>query len=98
MNTTFTLIVVIAVLCFILYAVVYKAIGQKKEIKHLKNEIENYKRNLLKYLEELSMIKKDEKQVEKEIKNAETDEEVYDIMADIVSRNNNRVSDNKAKN
>ena len=92
-----TYILIITVLCLLLYAVVYKAIGQKKEIASLKAELENEKEKLLKYLRELAVIQKDSSEIEKEIKGAESDEEIIDILSDIVSRNNNRVSDNKAK-
>ena len=92
-----TYILIIAVLCLLLYAVVYKAIGQKKEIASLKAELENEKEKLLKYLRELATIKKDGAEIEKEIKGAESDEEIIDILGDIVSRNNNRVQNDKAK-
>ena len=93
----FTYILIIAVLCFLLYAVIYKAIGQKKEITSLKAELENEKEKLLKYLRELAVIKKDGTEIEKEIKGAESEEEIIGILGDIISRNNNRVSDNKTK-
>ena len=86
-----TYILIIAVLCFLLYAVIYKAISQKKEIESLKAELENEKEKLLKYLRELAVIKKDGAEIEKEIQGAESDEEIIDILGDIVSRNNNRV-------
>ena len=90
-------ILIIAVLCFLLYAVIYKAIAQKKEITSLKAELENEKEKLLKYLREVAVIKKDGAEIEKEIQGAESEEEIIDVLGDIVSRNNNRVSDNKAK-
>ena len=97
MNITFTLIIVAGVLAFLLYAVSYKAFGYKKEIQNLKTEIEKYKENLVKYLTELALIHKNGNEVQKEIENAQTEEEIIDILGNIVNRNNNRVSDNKTK-
>lgn len=97
MNVTFTLIVIIAVLVFILYAVVYKAIGMKKDVQKLEKLIADYKQSLSEYMTELALIRTDGATVQKEIQNAETEEEIIDILGDIISRNNNRVSDNKTK-
>ena len=97
MNVTFTLIVIIAVLVFILYAVIYRAIGMKKDVQRLEKLLSEYKESLCEYMTELAIIKKDGTTVQKEIQNAETEEEIIDILSDIISRNNNRVSDDKAK-
>ena len=97
MNVTFTLIVIIAVLVFILYAVVYRAIGMKKDVQRLEKLLSEYKESLCEYMTELAIIKKDGATVQKEIENAETEEEIIDILGDIVSRNNNRVQNDKAK-
>ena len=42
MNVTFTLIVIIAVLVFILYAVVYRAIGMKKDVQKMEKLLSEY--------------------------------------------------------
>jgi predicted Holliday junction resolvase-like endonuclease len=97
MNVTFTLIVIIAVLVFILYAVVYKAIGLKKDCNRLEKLMAEYKESLCEYMTELALIKKDGATVQKEIENAETEEEILDILGNIINRNNDRVSDNKTK-
>ena len=97
MNVTFTLIVIIAVLVFILYAVVYRAIGMKKDVQKLEKLLSEYKESLCEYMTELAIIKKDGATVQKEIQNAETEEEIIDILGDIISRNNNRVQNDKAK-
>lgn len=97
MNVTFTLIVIIAVLVFILYAVVYRAIGMKKDVQKLEKLIAEYRGSLTEYMTQLALIKSDGNKVQKEIENAETEEEIIDILGDIISRNNNRVSDNKTK-
>ena len=97
MNVTFTLIVIIAVLVFILYAVVYKAIGMKKDVQKLEKLIADYKQSLSEYMTELALIRSDGATVQKEIENAQTEEEILDILGNIISRNNNRVSDHKTK-
>ena len=97
MNVTFTLIVIIAILVFILYAVVYRAIGMKKDMQKLEKLLSEYKESLCEYMTELAIIKKDGATVQKEIQNAETEEEIIDILGNIISRNNNRVSDDKTK-
>ena len=100
MDLTFTLIIVIAVLCLLLYAVVSKAIKNKKEIQNLTVNLERQEKlitSLMKHLEEITQIKNDEKEISQKIQGAETDEEVEDIIADIIARNNERVQNNKTK-
>ena len=97
MNVTFTLIVIIAVLLFILYAVVYKAIGMKKDVQKLEKLIADYKQSLSEYMTELALIRSDGATVQKEIENAQTEEEILDILGNIINRNNNRVQNNKTK-
>ena len=80
-----TYILIIAILCLLLYAVIYKAIGQKKEIASLKTELQNEREKLLKYLRELAVIKKDGAEIEKEIQGAESDEEIIDILGEGVA-------------
>lgn len=100
MDLTFTLIIVIAVLCLLLYAVVTKAIKNKKEIQNLKTNINRQEKlitSLMKHLEEITQIKNDEKEISQKIQGAETDEEVENIISDIIARNNERVQNNKTK-
>ena len=100
MDLTFTLIIVIAVLCLLLYAVTYKAIQSKKEIKHLESAIKRQEQvvtTLMKHLSEITDIKNDEKKINEKIEGAKTDEEVKDIIADIIANNNKRVPNNKTK-
>lgn len=92
-----TYILIIAVLCLLLYAVIYKAIGQKKENARLEKLIADYRQSLSEYMTELALIRSDGATVQKEIQNAETEEEVLDILGNIISRNNNRVQNNKTK-
>jgi cell shape-determining protein MreC len=100
MDLTFTLIIVIAVLCLLLYGVVSKAIKNKKEIQNLTVNLERQEKlvtSLMKHLEEITQIKNDEKEISQKIQGAETDEEVENIIADIIARNNERVQNNKTK-
>lgn len=100
MDLTFTLIIVIAVLCLLLYGVVSKAIKNKKEIQNLTVNLERQEKlvtSLMKHLEEITQIKNDEKEISQKINGAESDEEVENIIADIISRNNQRVQNNKTK-
>jgi predicted PurR-regulated permease PerM len=97
MNVTLTLVLIIAVLIVVSYAVIRKAIGQKKEIARLEKLITEYKESLCEYMTELALIRKDGATVQKEIENAETEEEILNILGNIIGRNNNRVSDNKTK-
>jgi cell division protein FtsB len=97
MNVTFTLIVIIAVLVFILYAVVYRAIGMKKDVQRLEKLLSEYKESLCEYMTQLALIRSNGNEIKKEIENAETEEEIIDILGGIISRNNNRVPDNKTK-
>lgn len=97
MNITFTLAIVAGVLLVLLYAVSHKAFGQKKEIDSLEKLVEDYRKSLCEYMTQLALIRKDGNEIKKEIENAQTEEEIIDILGDIISRNNNRVSDNKAK-
>ena len=94
---TLTFILIIAVLVLILYAVVYKAIGLKKENEKLEKLIAEYRQSLSEYMTELALIRADGATVQKEIENAQTEEEILNILGGIISRNNNRVSDNKTK-
>jgi hypothetical protein len=94
---TLTLILIIAVLSVILCAVVYRAIGLKKDCNRLEKLMAEYKESLCEYMTELALIRTDGATVQKEIENAETEEEIIDILGDIIGRNNNRVSDNKTK-
>jgi hypothetical protein len=69
----------------------------KKENEKLEKLIADYRQSLSEYMTELALIKKDGTTVQKEIENAETEEEILDILGNIIGRNNNRVSDNKTK-
>ncbi len=95
---TFTIILVIVAIIIIMGAVIYALIRdriqQKKEIQNLKNEINSAHENvkqLTDYIRNYDKIRKEEKQIAEKIKEAKTDEEVSNIIADIIALNNNRV-------
>jgi cell division protein FtsL len=94
---TLTFILIIAVLIIFLCSVIYKAFGQKKEIDRLEKLVEDYRESLCEYMTQLALIRSNGNEIKKEIENAETEEELIDILGGIISRNNNRVPDNKTK-
>ena len=98
MNFTVTLILVLIAVIVTLGAVVYVLAKRIKEIKKekadLQNRLESARVNveqLSKYIDKVLKIKSDEKSISQKIKEAESDEEVYNIIADIIADNNNRV-------
>lgn len=97
MTLSITLFIAVAILMVILFACANQGIKDRKQIKKLEAEIEKYKESVLKYLTELALIKKDGAEIEQKIEGAESDEEIIDILGGIISRNNNRVPDNKTK-
>lgn len=100
MSLTFTLFIAIAVLCLILFAVADKAIQDKKEIKRLKEQLIAEQEKIgymMRHIEELARIKKDEKTINDKIEGAKTDEEVADIVTAIILANNARVQNDKNK-
>lgn len=102
MSFTATVILILLALCVTLGAVVYSLIkkikSQKKEIADVQTRLESARVNveqLSKYIDELLKIKADEKSVSQKIKEAENDEEVFNIIADIVNTNNQRLQNNE---
>ena len=103
MNFTVTLILVLIAVIVTLGAVVYVLAKRIKEIKKekadLQNRLESARVNveqLSKYIDKVLKIKSDEKSISQKIKEAESDEEVYNIIADIIADNNNRVQNNES--
>ena len=99
-NTTFCLVILA---CFVtMGAVIYALIRDKKNLKKEKAELESKLASARTNVEQLSdfisnsnKIHKEEKELAEKIKDAETDEEVHDIINDIISLNNTRVQNNK---
>lgn len=88
------LIAVIVTLGGIVYVLSKSLKARKKEIADLNASLQSAKTNieqLSAYIDKLMKIKADEKSISQKIKEAENDEEVFNIIADIVGANNNRV-------
>ena len=72
--------------------------NNKKQIEDLKTRLEAARANveqLSKYIDKLLNIKADEKTISEKIKEAENDEQVNEIIADIINANNNRVQNHE---
>ena len=102
MNFTVTLILVLIAVIVTLGAVVYVLAKRIKEIKKEKSDLQNRLESarvnveqLSKYIDKVLKIKSDGKSISQKIKEAESDEEVYNIIADIIADNNNRVQNNE---
>ena len=98
--TTFILVLfaIIVTMGAIIYALIKQNRSNKKEIENINSRLESAKVNieqLSKYIDDILKIKSDEKSISQKIKEAESDEEVYNIIADIIADNNNRVQNNK---
>ena len=92
------LLAIIAILGGVIYVLIKNIKSKKKEIQNLNSRLESAKINieqLSKYIDEVLKIKSDEKSISQKIKEAESDEEVYNIIANIVADNNNRVQNNE---
>ena len=83
-------VVLLAILVFFI-----KLNGEKKkQISKLKQELDNRNRQiqiLKNYLVSNNLIKTSKEKKDKELSEAETDEEVVDIINSIINGNNNRV-------
>lgn len=97
MNKITIYLVFIAVI-ITLIGVVYVLVKDKKslnrEILSLKNALSSARQNVIQltdYIEKLRKIKKENGKLSDKIKNAKTDEEIYNVIADIISDNNDRV-------
>ena len=97
MNTFTIILVMVAIIVTmgaVVYALIKDRIKQKKEIQELKIEINSARENvkqLSDFIKNSDKIHKEEKQIAEKIKEAKTDEEVHNIIADIIALNNNRV-------
>lgn len=85
---------VIAVLILVLVIISKTLSSVRKENKRLEGELEQAKTNiayLYRNAKEIAKIEKDEKKVSEEIKNAKSDEEIFDIVNTVIAANNARV-------
>ena len=98
MSFTVIFILVLIALVIILGAVVYGLYknnkAKKKELAETQAKLESARANveqLSKYIDKVLKIKTDEKSISQKIKEAQSDEEVFNIIADIVGTNNQRM-------
>lgn len=91
------MLAVITIMAGIIWSLIKTIQEKKKEIADLNIKIQSARVNieqLSAYIDKILKIKNDEKSISQKIKEAENDEEVYKIIADIVSSNNNRLQNN----
>lgn len=85
---------VIVILIQIL-VIIFKTLSSlKKENKRLEGELEQAKTNiayLYRNAKEIAKIEKDEKKVSEEIRNAKSDEEIFNVVNTVIAANNSRV-------
>lgn len=98
MNIAITIFMVMAAIIVTMIGIIYVLSKdkktKKKEIEQLKNQLESANENLCAmkdYIEKILAIKRDTQTTVEKIKEAKTDEEVLNILADIIAANNNRV-------
>lgn len=99
MNVTFTLVIIILVLILTLIGVINAAIKSKQKTKDLEGVLE-LKNKTIDYLyqnaKDVAKINAEKDKKQEELSNAESDEEVADIVRAVASANNDRVR-NKTK-
>ena len=92
------LIALIVILGLIIFILIKSLNAKKKELAETQARLESARANveqLSKYIDDILKIKADEKTVSQKIKESKSDEEVYNIIADIVGTNNQRVQNNE---
>lgn len=94
----FTVILVLLAVSVTMAGIIYTLIKKNREIKkdreRLETELVSVKANLTSmtvYIQKILAIKNDTQTTVEKIKEAKNDEEVLNILADIISSNNNRV-------
>ena len=90
---------IIVILSGIIYILIKDKKSLKKEITQLTNALESTKSNmaqLAEYVDSIQKIKSDKDKISTQIKEAENDEEVYDIISNLIKSNNDKLRD-KAK-
>lgn len=93
--------IIVAVEAFSIWLLARLLKNEKETTKKLKEELsvqtENSKK-LAEHIAEISKINSEKAKKTKKVKEAETDEEVLDIVASVVNANNNRVHNGKKNN
>ena len=92
-----TIIIALAILAVILIEgfVIYSLNRDRKKLKAENDSLKNKSSGLKGYIEKLIEINADEKETAEKIKEAQTDEEVYSILNDIILANNSKLQDHK---
>ena len=91
------LIALIVILGLIIFILIKSLNAKKKELAETQARLESARANieqLSKYIDNILKIKADEKSISQKIKEAESDEEICKIIADIVAVNNNGLQNN----
>ena len=98
MSNTLTIILVLIAIIITLSGIIYNLAKDKKALKEtinaLNSNLDSARINieqLSDYVDKFRKIKSQEQSISKKIKEAETDEEIYNIISDIIADNNNRV-------
>lgn len=94
MKTILILSGVILLLGVFLYVFIRLFINEQKRVKALDKEIINLQANLsylVKHAEEIDKIQKEKEKIKNQLQEAQTDEEIADIVANIINANNDRV-------
>lgn len=93
-NLILIMLAVIVIMGAVIYALVRDRRASKKEIEKLNNILSSAKNNieqLTSYIDKIQKIKTEGKTITQQIKEAKNDEEIFSIIANIVSDNNSRV-------
>ena len=94
MSTTLIFLLIVLVCFMTVYLVAHWCKKLQDENKKLKEEVEKQKETVIelyKHAEDVAKIQKDKSQVNQKIKEAQTDEEIHNIIAGILAANNSRV-------
>ena len=94
MNTITIALIIFAVI-LIEGFVIYALYRDRKKFKAENDSLKNKSSGLKGYIEKLIEINADEKETAEKIKEAQTDEEVYSILNDIILANNSKLQDHK---
>ena len=94
MNTITIALIILAVI-LIEGFVIYALDRDRKKLKAENDSLKNKCSGLKGYIEKLIEINADKKETAEKIKEAQTDEEVYSILNDIILANNSKLQDHK---
>jgi hypothetical protein len=93
------MLAIIVTMGAVIYVLAKSNKANKKELVQTQARLESARANvqqLSEYVDKLLKIKSDEKSISQKIKEAKSDEEIFNIIADVVGANNNRVQNNES--